>query len=163
VGAALAAWHIYLNKPKQYFPGRHDGMQGAFLGPLFCRKAIIKVLSKYRAEYEIIEDFDVLCKRVARYMDGGLIVGWFQGRMEFGPRALGNRSILADARNREMQKRLNLQIKFRESFRPFAPAVMSEHAGEFFASEKASPYMLTVCPVNGSRQRKLPPGYGDLP
>ncbi len=96
-------------------------------------------------------------------MDGGLIVGWFQGRMEFGPRALGNRSILADARNREMQKRLNLQIKFRESFRPFAPAVLSEYAGEYFTAGKPSPYMLTVCPVNESRQEKLPQGYGNLP
>jgi carbamoyltransferase len=162
-GAALAAWHIHSGRPKKIFNGHQDGMSGAFLGPSFSRKAISRVLSKYNAEYEIIDDFEELCSRVAGYLDGGLIVGWFQGRMEFGPRALGNRSILADARNREMQKRLNLQIKFRESFRPFAPAVLSEQSAGYFSTEKHSPYMLIVCPVSESRQKELPPGYGDLP
>ena len=162
-GAALATWHIHLENKNRVYPAGGDRMKGAFLGPAFSRKEILKALSKYRAGYEIVEDFDKLCSRVAGYIGNGMIAGWFQGRMEFGPRALGNRSILADARNREMQKRLNLQIKFRESFRPFAPAVLSENTGEYFSAEKPSPYMLTVCPVIESRQKKLPQGYSNLP
>ncbi len=95
-------------------------------------------------------------------MDSGRIVGWFQGRMEFGPRALGNRSILADARNREMQKKLNLKIKYREGFRPFAPSVLAESAKDFFDLDVASPYMLVVTDVNENKRKPLPDNYHDL-
>lgn len=160
-GAALAAWHIYLNKPRVALNG-DDGMKGAFLGPAFNRTDILRVLSKYKADYDIVEDFDQVCSKTARLMADGNIVGWFQGRMEFGPRALGNRSILADARNKDMQKRLNLQIKFREGFRPFAPAVLAEHTKDYFDTPAYSPYMLIVCPVQQSRQQELPHDYQNL-
>lgn len=162
VGAAMACWHICLNNKKQKMPEGSDGMQGAFLGPEFGEKEIRITLSKYHANYEYIAYDDLLYERVANMLNDGLIVGWFQGRMEFGPRALGNRSILADARNKEMQKRLNLQIKFRESFRPFAPSVLSEKTKDFFDTGNCSPYMLIVCPVQVSRQKKPPKNYRDM-
>ena len=161
-GAALATWHIHLGNKKKTVSNGSDGMYGALLGPSFSQGEIIRTLSKYRTDYQIIDDFDSLCRRVSGLLNEGMIVGWFQGRMEFGPRALGNRSILADARNRDMQKRLNLQIKFRESFRPFAPAVLAENTTDFFETLKHSPYMLIVCPVKESRQKGLPPAYGNL-
>jgi carbamoyltransferase len=161
LGAAMATWYIYLKNVKNGENGI-DGMQGAFLGPSFAQKEIVRTLSKYRAAYEFIDDFEDLSRRVAGHISEGKIAGWFQGRMEFGPRALGNRSIIADARNREMQKRLNLQIKFRESFRPFAPAVLSEHTAQYFDTLNHSPYMLTVCPVEQSKRKSVPSGYDDL-
>lgn len=163
LGAAFAVRHIFLNKEKSPVQNEKDLMQGAFLGPEFSGREIFKMLSKYRATATLENDFNALCKKVAALLDDGKIVGWFQGRMEFGPRALGNRSILADARNKEMQKRLNLQIKFREGFRPFAPAVLWENTSEYFETDSPSPYMLLVCPVKKEQQKELPDDYDRLP
>ena len=141
LGAALAAWHTYLDQPREH--GEGDKMQGAFLGPQFSIPEIEAYLESAGAPYIRLENADLAAK-VAQLLDAGQVVGWFQGRMEFGPRALGNRSILGDPRNQEMQARLNLKIKFRESFRPFAPAVPASLAGEWFDLETPSPYMLLV-------------------
>ena len=107
-------------------------MQGAYLGPEFSEKDILKVATRYNASYNKVNEMTALAAQVAQFIEAGNVVGWFQGRMEFGPRALGNRSILGDARNPEMQKRMNLKIKFREGFRPFAPAVPEEDAADLF-------------------------------
>jgi carbamoyltransferase len=162
-GAALAVWHIKLNRPKTELKNSGDGMQGAFLGPAYSNEEVNKALSKYKASYKYIDNFDALCKAAASRLNEGKIGGWFQGRMEFGPRALGNRSILADPRNKEMQKRLNLQIKFREGFRPFAPAVLWEHTRNYFDLVCSSPYMLLVSPVKEEKRNPLPAGYDQLP
>lgn len=162
-GAALAVYHIHLGKARRVFNHGSDGMKGAFLGPSFSKGSIYKTLTKYGATYSWHDDFDELCRRVAGLINEGNIVGWFQGRMEFGPRALGNRSILADPRNPEMQRKLNLHIKFRESFRPFAPAVLAEKSKDFFDNPDHSPYMLLVHPVKNSHRTHEPQGYGDLP
>ncbi len=141
LGAALAVWHTYLNQPREL--GAGDRMQGAYLGPRFGSPGIEAYLDSVGARYTRLADVD-LAPRVAQLLEAGQVVGWFQGRMEFGPRALGNRSILGDPRNPEMQARLNRKIKFRESFRPFAPAVPASSAGEWFDLEAPSPYMLLV-------------------
>jgi carbamoyltransferase len=107
-------------------------------------------------------DFDELCFDVAELLSEGNVVGWFQGRMEYGPRALGNRSILGDPRNPEMQKKINLKIKYREGFRPFAPSVLEEKIEEYFDVDRPSPYMLLVFPVNGNRRNPLPKDYNTL-
>ena len=122
-------------------------MQGAYLGPDYSEKEAILSFKKHKAVYKKIEDFDVLCNEAADLLDNGNVVGWFQGRMEYGPRALGNRSILGDARNKEMQKKLNLKIKYREGFRPFAPSVLYESSNEFFDLNVSSPYMLLIADV----------------
>ena len=109
------------------------------------------------------DNFDVLTQQVADLVNEGKVIGWFQGRMEFGPRALGNRSILGDARNPEMQKKLNLKIKYREGFRPFAPSVKAEVCKDYFELETASPYMLIVARVKESRRHKMPDNYHQLP
>lgn len=161
VGAALAGYHIFeglkriIKKP--------DSMQGSFLGPEYGEKEITKVLRRAKAEYQYIENFGDVTSDVARLLKDGKIVGWFQGRMEFGPRALGNRSILGDARYPEMQKRLNLKIKYRESFRPFAPAVLAEDKDAYFDLKLDSPYMLLVGKVIKERCNKLPDDYYTLP
>ncbi len=129
LGAALAGWHIYLDKPRES-TGR-DTMQGTLLGPEYGAREILKVARRYEAPYQAYDDFDSLCSEVAGLLEKGQVVGWFQGRMEYGPRALGNRSILGDARHPEMQKKLNLKIKYREGFRPFAPSVIEECIPEF--------------------------------
>lgn len=161
LGAALAGWHIYLGKPKENV-GR-DMMKGAFLGPEFNDREILKVARRYRATYHHYDDFDRLCMAAAELLENGQVVGWFQGRMEYGPRALGNRSILGDARHPEMQKKLNLKIKYREGFRPFAPSVIEECIPEFFELDRPSPYMLLVAPVRKERQTPLPEGYHSRP
>src|SRR5690606_24569077 len=120
VGAALAAYYIYFNNERKI--SQPDGMKGAFLGLEFTDHEIAHVAKKMKAVYTRIEDEDELLAKTAQIIASGNVVGWFQGRMEFGPRALGNRSILGDARNKEMQLKLNLKIKYRESFRPFAPS-----------------------------------------
>ena len=160
LGAALATWHIYLQQERKTDPAS-DRMQGAFLGPSFTQRDIMKVVTKYGAACEVINEPDSLYEKVASHIAEGKIAGWFQGRMEFGPRALGNRSILADARNKDMQKRLNLQIKFREGFRPFAPAVLAEHTFDYFDTPGHSPYMLIVCPVTENRRHEWPENYQD--
>ena len=136
-------------------------MRGGFLGPSFTNEEIEQFLRKQEAPYVHLSD-EVLFNSVAEELASGKIVGWFQRRMEFGPRALGGRSIIGDARNPKMQSVMNLKIKYRESFRPFAPAVLRERLSDYFAMDTDSPYMLLVAPVlekrrtaNGTRQRAL--------
>ena len=136
-----------------------DAMQGAFLGPCYSNATIKEFLDSKEIPYTLYED-NLLFDEIAHVVSSGNVVGWFQGRMEFGPRALGNRSILADARNTEMQSKLNLKIKFRESFRPFAPAVLWEKAQDYFEQESSSPYMLFTAPVN--ENIKLPEGITQM-
>jgi carbamoyltransferase len=144
IGAALAIWHEYLGKPRK--PDREDAMDGAYLGPKFSSQDIRKYLDSINASYNELED-DELTSRVAELLAKENVVGWFQGRMEFGPRALGGRSILGDPRSRTMQKVMNLKIKYRESFRPFAPSVLSDRVADYFDLDCRSPYMLLVAPV----------------
>ncbi|MGH9329517.1 MAG: carbamoyltransferase C-terminal domain-containing protein, partial [Vicinamibacterales bacterium] len=150
--AALAAWHGIRGQPRR---ACGDAMRGSFLGPAFGDAEIERMLAARRAPYERLDEAR-LCERVARALADGQVVGWFQGRMEFGPRALGARSILGDPRSAAMQSTMNLKIKFRESFRPFAPAVLRERAAEYFDLAADSPYMLLIAPV-AERQRKPVP------
>jgi carbamoyltransferase len=145
VGAALTAWHEYLGNPRDVSErgGARDGMSGAYLGPDAEDGEIRACLDRRGAVYQRLDD-EALLPAVAAQLAAGAVVGWFSGRMEFGPRALGNRSILGDPRSPKMQSVMNLKIKHRESFRPFAPAVMAEHAAEYFELDRASPYMLLV-------------------
>jgi carbamoyltransferase len=154
LGAALVARHIWKGESRTPSRTDLDAMQGSYLGPEYCEADINRLQNKFQATFQHYDDFDLLCTDVARLLDEGNVVGWFQGRMEWGPRALGNRSILADPRNPEMQKRLNLKIKFREGFRPFAPSVLAEDTREYFALPTASPYMLLVAPVNHERRKQ---------
>lgn len=141
LGAAYAAYHIGMEQARIFFPG-DDVMQGAFLGPAYGDADIRKLQARYAAVAVHEPDFATLTHRVSAHLANGKVVGWFQDRMEFGPRALGNRSILADPRQPGMQQQLNLKIKFRESFRPFAPSVLAEDAHLYFNDAGASPYML---------------------
>lgn len=162
LGAALAAHFIYYNNARK--PTRElDSMQGAYLGPEFSDIDIELISRKYKAVYNKYDDFDQLTGVVADLIVEGNAVGWFQGKMEFGPRALGNRSILGDARNPEMQKKLNLKIKYREGFRPFAPSVLIEDNENFFETDTYSPYMLLVADVARERRAILPENYNELP
>lgn len=161
LGAALAASHIYFGEHRVLDDAR-DGMQGNYLGPSYSDKEIDLMARKTKAVFKHLTDFSELTGQVAEKLASGNVVGWFQGRMEFGPRALGNRSILADARNPEMQRKLNLKIKYREGFRPFAPSVLAENAQDYFDLDTDSPYMLLVCPVTESRRKPLPANYRDL-
>jgi carbamoyltransferase len=162
VGAAYAIWHIHQSNERK-LNGRADAMQGAYLGPEFSSKDIERTLRKYGAKARKYEEFRTLASDVAMTLTEGNVVGWFQGRMEFGPRALGNRSILGDARNPEMQKKLNLKIKYREGFRPFAPSVLEEDISEYFELDQPSPYMLLVAPVKEEKQIPLPEDYHNKP
>jgi carbamoyltransferase len=144
VGAALAVWHLRQNGPRAASEG--DRMRGAFLGPEFTDDEIQAQLDSMGAVYQRYGEAELI-ERVAHALAGGAVVGWFQGRMEFGPRALGNRSILGDARNQQMQSVMNLKIKYRESFRPFAPAVLAERVSSYFELDRASPYMAIVAEV----------------
>lgn len=146
LGAAYAAYHIYYGNERSGTP-TVDGMRGAYLGPSFEEKTIRQLIRREEAVAERVGDFEALTSRVAALLADGKVVGWFQGNMEFGPRALGNRSILGDPRNPEMQRLLNLKIKFREGFRPFAPSVMEEDVSRFFNPDTASPYMLFVAQI----------------
>jgi len=161
LGAALAAYHIYFDQERIIEEG--DAMSGSYLGPSYTDHEVRKMVGAYRAVYQYHESFDELAANVAGLLADGNVVGWVQGRMEFGPRALGNRSILGDARNRDMQKKLNLKIKYRESFRPFAPSVLAEDNSHYFDIETSSPYMLLVAPVKEQWQKKLPENYYQLP
>ena len=160
LGAALAVWHQDQQGVAMPDTGgaTTDAMQGALLGPCFSEAEIIRVLQAHQACFERLED-DVLFRRVARLLSEGKIVGWFHGRMEFGPRALGNRSILGDARSTRMQSVMNRKIKFRESFRPFAPIVKRDRVADYFELDEDSPYMLLVAPVIASL-RKQPQAAG---
>lgn len=146
LGAALALWHQYHKKPRQVQLA--DAMQGAYLGPRFDNELVMNTLSYLQAPHEQLAD-DVLLPRLSQILAEGNVVGWFQGRMEFGPRALGSRSIIGDPRNPQMQSVMNLKIKYRESFRPFAPSVLAERAADYFELEKdhVSPYMTLVAGV----------------
>lgn len=151
LGAALFVWHQLLENPRR--PGRPDGQRASLLGPAYSADEIAAMLDEVGGRADQINDEAALCDKVARLLADGQIVGWFHGRMEFGPRALGARSILGDPRDSEMQSRMNLKIKFRESFRPFAPIVMTEAASDFFEfpEDHDSPYMLVVAPVRDCR------------
>ncbi|MEL6863738.1 MAG: carbamoyltransferase C-terminal domain-containing protein, partial [Bacteroidota bacterium] len=160
-GAAATAYHIFYQKERRLrLP---DAMQASLLGPAFENHQVIAMARKFKAPYKQYDDFEVLCQEVAGELAEGKAVGWMQGRMEFGPRALGARSILGDPRNPEMQKKLNLKIKYRESFRPFAPSVMVEESQKYFDLDGPSPYMLEVQPVKTAIRHPLPDGYHDLP
>ena len=161
LGAAYAAYHIYFGNKKAR-SGR-DHMQGSCLGPEFSDLDIILTARKHKAPFTHYDDYNDLCEATAGFLSEGNVVGWFQDRMEWGPRALGNRSILGDARDKNMQKRLNLKIKFRESFRPFAPAVPYEDVRDYFELDRPSPYMLLVAGVAEKRRIPLPENYHLLP
>ena len=157
VGAALFVWHQLLERPRR--AAAPDSQQASLLGPRFSSDEIVRFLSDAGASYERLEDEGKLVRRVAELLADGKIVGWFHGRMEFGPRALGARSILGDPRAPGMQADMNLKIKFRESFRPFAPVVLADHAAEWFGLRpgEESPYMLLVAPVNERRRVPIAP------
>ena len=162
LGAALAVRYISFGHERTNIEKR-DSMKGAYLGPEFSDRDIENVARRYDAKYEKFSDFSELCEKTADLLNNDTVIGWFQGRMEFGPRALGNRSILGDPRCPEMQKKLNLKIKYREGFRPFAPSVLEEDISTFFDIDTISPYMLLVAPVLESRRTKLPEKYEELP
>jgi carbamoyltransferase len=152
VGVAQLIWHRYCGQPRRVNAGR-DAMGGSYLGPAFSDDQIRHFLDGVGADYQLL-DRSTLLARVAELLADGQIVGWFDGRMEFGPRALGSRSILGDPRSPRMQSEMNLKIKFRESFRPFAPSVLRERVSEYFELDRDSPYMLLVAPVR--EERRLP-------
>ena len=152
LGAALMAWHQYLDRPRSV--NGSDAMHGAYLGPRYGDGAIRASLDELGASYERLDDA-ALFERLAEILDNENVVGWFQGRMEFGPRALGGRSIVGDPRSAKMQSVMNLKIKYRESFRPFAPAVKAERVSEWFGLDSESPYMLIVAPVAEPRRREM--------
>ncbi len=147
LGAALVAWYEYHDKPRTV--NGHDRMQGSYLGPRYGDDEIQSQLDKLGAVYERLDE-TALLERLSEILAGENVVGWFQGRMEFGPRALGGRSIIGDPRSEKMQSVMNLKIKYRESFRPFAPAVLAEDVEEYFELDRSSPYMLIVAPVHES-------------
>jgi len=154
LGAAYAAHYIWDGQERKLCSAT-DSMKGSLLGPAFSDGDIERVIRKYDAPSRYFDDFDELSMYVAELLDQGDVVGWFQGRLEWGPRALGNRSILADPRRPDTQKTLNLKIKYREGFRPFAPSVLAEECSTYFELEEDSPYMLLVAPVVESRREPL--------
>ena len=163
LGAALVGEYIYFGQERKVDIKAIDSMKGSYLGPEFSDVDTRLMAKKYNAVYTYYENFEQLAAKTATDLADGNVVGWFQGRMEFGPRALGGRSILGDARNEEMQKKLNLKIKYREGFRPFAPSVLAEDAAEYFELEGNSPYMLLVHNVQEKRRKPLPENYRALP
>ncbi len=162
LGAALAHWYISLEKERTPASER-DSMQGSYLGPQFDSGEIARTCKRFQAKATKYDNFSDLCSEVSDLLASGKVVGWFQGRMEYGPRALGNRSILGDPRKTDMQKHLNLKIKYREGFRPFAPSVLEEYTKQYFDVEDNSPYMLMVAPVAKEYCRELPENYSSLP
>lgn len=157
VGAALAQWHIGMDRPRT--PSLPDGMSNAYLGPAFGERDIERLRLRHGAVGRREPDRKSLCRLTSEHLADGAVVGWFQGRMEFGPRALCNRSIIGDARNPEMQKKINLKTKFREGFRPFAPVVLESESRRFFDLDQPSPYMLLVAPVVDGIRKPLPSDY----
>jgi carbamoyltransferase len=156
LGAALAVWHRHFEQPR--VPDPCDSMQRAYLGPAYSNEEIERVLEARGAVYHCL-DTDELLDAAVEALAAEQVVGWFQGRMEFGPRALGARSILGDPRSPRMQSTMNLKIKFRESFRPFAPVALREAASEYFDLDCESPYMLLVAPVREEIRIPEPPGH----
>ena len=152
LGAALAYWHLELNQKREKMS--KDLMQGSYLGPSFTNAEIKKTLDEIGADYNELDDMKII-DQTSEDLAKGKAVGWFQGRMEFGPRALGARSILGDARSGKMQKNLNLKVKYRESFRPFAPSVLREDLNDWFDIDNDSPYMLLVANVKENKQKKM--------
>ena len=152
LGAALALWHIEQNNLRKI--DHNDSMQGSYLGPEYSQKEIEEQLDKVGAKYEVLSE-DELIDKTANDISNGKAIGWFQGRMEFGPRALGARSILGDPRSSEMQKNLNLKVKYRESFRPFAPSILKEDLVKWFDISVDSPYMLYVANINNDKIIKM--------
>jgi carbamoyltransferase len=151
LGAALSVWYEYFEQPRQAGPS--DTMKGAYLGPQFDSRSAIAQLDTISAQYQSLEDQDLM-PLLAELLEAEKVIGWFNGRMEFGPRALGGRSIIGDPRSKKMQSLMNLKIKYRESFRPFAPAVKCEKVNEWFDQKGASPYMLLVTSVK--KQHRIP-------
>jgi len=150
LGAALSAWHLYLDN-ERVTDGINDAMKGSYLGPSYSEAEIAEFLLKSSIPYRKLPD-DELFDIVSSHLQEEKVIGWFQGRMEFGPRALGARSIIGDARSREMQSTMNLKIKYRESFRPFAPSVLADKVSDYFELDRQSPYMLLVAPVRKDRR-----------
>jgi carbamoyltransferase len=164
LGAALSAWYQYVGGERDVASvcGIHrDGMKGSYLGPSFTNEEIKKYLDSTGANYRRVDRHE-LAEHVARILADEQIVGWFQGRMEFGPRALGGRSILGDPRSPKMQSQMNLKIKYRESFRPFAPSVLRERVSDYFEMNCDSPYMLLVAPVRQDLRRNMTKEEEDL-
>ena len=153
LGAALLAWHQHLGKPRQA-DGKKDSQHGSYLGPGFSRDEIREFLREKKVPFVELSDAE-LPEKIADLIKAEKVIGWFQGRMEFGPRALGGRSIIGDAQSPAMQEVMNLKIKFRESFRPFAPTVLRERVSDYFELDCDSPYMLLVAPVAKSTRRQL--------
>lgn len=161
LGAALAVNYIYF-KQERVIDYQMDAMKGSYLGPTISDLEVELMSKKYKANYHYFENFDELAAETAKLISQENVIGWVQGKMEFGPRALGARSILGDPRSPEMQKKLNLKIKYRESFRPFAPSVLAEDVSKFFDYDGISPYMLLVHPVADAIKKTLPEGYDDM-
>lgn len=161
LGAAQAAYHIFFGQERKV-TWKADAMRGSYLGPTFSDLEVELAAKKYKAVSTHYENFKELADDAAKLLSEGNVVGWVQGRMEFGPRALGGRSILGDPRNAEMQKKLNLKIKYRESFRPFAPSVLAEDCADYFDYDGTSPYMLLVHPVAESRRKPVPANYNAM-
>jgi carbamoyltransferase len=153
LGAALCAWHHYLDRPR-VADGHNDVQHGSYLGPEFSREEISQFLRERNVPFTELSDA-AIPERVADLIKAEKVIGWFEGRMEFGPRALGARSIIGDARSPKMQEVMNLKIKFRESFRPFAPSILRERVSEYFDLDYESPYMLLVAPVAKEQRREL--------
>ena len=154
LGCALAAWYQYYNKPREEPESTVDRMQGSYLGPGFEDTEIGATLDSLGAKYETLASSD-LNEKLAEILEKENVVGWCQGRMEFGPRALGGRSIIGDPRSQKMQSIMNLKIKYRESFRPFAPAVLAEEVENYFELKDPSPYMLIVAPIAKQHQKMM--------
>ena len=152
LGAALFTWHQYYEKPRKVNP--QDSMKGTYLGCKFSNKEIISFLDKHNIPYYQKDD-EGLFKDIARLLEKGYVIGWFNGSMEFGPRALGARSIIGDPRNLKMQSTMNLKIKYRESFRPFAPSILEEELYNYFEHKNKSPYMLLVAQVKNKFHKKM--------
>src|SRR6185312_11654948 len=160
IGAAMLAAHRLEGRARKTSPP-DDAMKGGYLGPKFSNEEIESFLKQSEAPYVRLSDTELL-DRVADELAAGKVIGWFQGRMEFGPRALGGRSIIGDARNPQMQSVMNLKIKYRESFRPFAPSCLESDVGEYFELDRPSPYMLLVAPVRERRRTPLNGNHGGL-
>ena len=162
LGAALAAHHIYFDQDRLIDPTKMDAMAGSYLGPSYADREVEQMAKQHQTVLTYHADFAEVSVKTAELIAEGNVIGWFQGRMEFGPRALGGRSILGDPRNPEMQKKLNLKIKYREGFRPFAPSVLAEDVSEYFECDTISPYMLLVHGVLPSRRNEMPANYEQL-
>ena len=161
LGAALLVAHGYYGEPRKRADDGRDSQRGSYLGPAYSASEVMAFLDRHEYPYERMSDPEMRAQRVAAALADGKVVGFFSGRMEFGPRSLGARSILGDARGRDTQSKLNLKIKYRESFRPFAPAVLAEDAAEYFDMAGESPYMLLVAPVKESRRLPMPGPFLD--